>query len=553
MTQRFRRHSLSALTAGFGAAAMFSLLACSPLDDELGGEEEVGDVDVATLRQELFALPFGFRPLAREPVPRPTNSSIIDQDAAIRLGKAFFWDIQVGSDGQVACAVCHASSGTDARRFNTLHPGLDGIFASGGVTGPGQTYTPVLIENDDIVGVQGLARRTFVGINPNPHIADEICDVVVDPVFGTERRLEFRQSLMIFGAVFFRHLFSAGEAQPEFNGLNSWGFTPNNLSGSLTRMENSALASQAVGPLGSSVEMRCTGRPINGPTNSLAAKMLARPPLQFQRVSPTDSVLGELADPDGPGLICGGAACTYRGMIEEAFGPAMAADAENIFTLIWGESVQAYQATLIPDQTPFDRFLAGQLNALTPRQIFGLIRFVGRGNCVACHAGPMLSDATVSFFEANGPINRDGGDQGFHNIGLLNSNLDGGRGSFGPGGAPISNSRSLFDDYAFRTPTLRNVKLTAPYFHTGSHPTLEDVVEFFDRGGIHPNPQKSADIFPLGLTDFDKRALVDFMANALTDCRVEKRRAPFDHPELPVPNGDHLPAVGAEGIGPCRR
>jgi len=231
----------------------------------------------------------------------------------------------------------------------------------------------------------------------------------------------------------------------------------------------------------------------------------------------------------------------------------MAADAENIFTLIWGESMQAYQSTLIPDQTPFDRFLAGQLTALTPRQILGLIRFVGRGKCVTCHAGPMLSDATVSFFDAHGPLNRDGGDQGFHNIGLPNSDLDGGRGSFGPGGAPISNSQSLFDDYAFRTPTLRNIGLTAPYFHTGSHPSLEDVVEFFDRGGDVANPQISADIFPLHLTALDKRALVDFMTNALTDCRVVKRRAPFDHPELPVPNGDDLPAVGAEGHGPCRR
>ena len=82
-------------------------------------------------------------------------------------------------------------------------------------------------------------------------------------------------------------------------------------------------------------------------------------------------------------------------------------------------------------------------------------------------------------------------------------------------------------------------------------PTFEDGVEFYNRGGDEPNPQRSADIQPLGLSGLDKRALVDFMENALTDCRVVTQRAPFDHPELPVPNGTPLPAVGAEGIGSC--
>ena len=77
-------------------------------------------------------------------------------------------------------------------------------------------------------------------------------------------------------------------------------------------------------------------------------------------------------------------------------------------------------------------------------------------------------------------------------------------------------------------------------------------MEFYDRGGDAANPQRSADIRPLGLTAADKAALVDFMANALTDCRVANQRAPFDHPELPVPNGVDLPVVGAEGIGACR-
>jgi cytochrome c peroxidase len=547
MTDGFSKANLRALAAGLCASGALLAAACN----DTVAERDLENMDVSTLQQQLLSTPFGFRPLAHEPVPQPIGGNIINRAAAIRLGKAFFWDIQAGSDGKVACATCHSEAGADPRRFNTINPGYDGVFDSGGVTGTDQTYTPVLITNDDIVGSQGVAWRIFQSINPDPAIADENCTPQVDAVYGTSRRVEFRQAPMIYGAVFMKNLFWAGEARDEFNGLNIWGQTPNNLAGAITSQQNSALASQATGPAANSIEMRCQGRPLNGHQNSLGAKLLARPPLQFQRVSTTDSVLGALANPSGPGLRCGGAPCDYRNMIAEAFGPTLAANAETVFSMLWGEAIQAYQSTLIPDQTPFDRFLSGHLTAMTPKQIFGLVRFAGKAKCAVCHAGPMLSDATYRFYNENGPLNRDGGDQGFHNIGIENSWVDGGRGGYGPGGVPVSDSTSIFDDWAFKTPTLRNVGLTAPYFHHGSNPTLEHVMDFYDRGGDYANPQLSADIFPLNLTAFDKSAIVDFMKNALTDCRVAKRKAPFDHPELQVVNGPYLPAVGAAGHGRC--
>jgi cytochrome c peroxidase len=557
MTLHLLISPLSRLRALGVAATMVPLLACATAHD-VDDAQDTRDLQAlealvpAAVHQQLApGNPFDLRPLSREPVPQPTRGHIVNRAAAIRLGKALFWDIQAGSDGQIACAVCHASAGSDARRFNTIHPGADAIFASGGVTGPNQVYTPVVITNDDVVGVQGVQRRTFVSINPDPHIAGEDCTAVNDPLFGSARRVEFRQSPMIYGAVFFHSLFWAGEANDQFNGLDIWGFTPNNQVGEIAHMDHSVLASQAVGPPASNNEMRCTGRPLNGP-NSLGTKLLARPPLQFQRVARTDSVLGALANPHGPGLVCGGAPCSYRGMIEQAYGPELAASAETVFSLIWGESIQAYETTLIPDQTPFDRFMTGQLTALSPLQLLGLVRFVGKARCATCHAGAMFSDATQSYFQAHGAINRDGGDQGFHNVGLLNTFTDGGRGVFGPANVPISNTQSPFDDWAFKTPTLRNVGLTAPYFHSGAKPTLEDVIDFYDRGGDFANPQRSADIVPLHLTALDKAALVDFLRNGLTDCRVVNQRAPFDHPELPVLDGTDLPAVGAEGVGPCR-
>jgi cytochrome c peroxidase len=543
------------LSPGLGALfASLPLLACTaPAEQEAQESQDLSGMPPAQLQQALRQAPFGLQPLSNEPVPQPTGTHIKDLAAAIRLGKAFFWDNQAGSDGTMACAVCHASSGADARRFNTIHPGLDGLYASGGVTGPGQLYTPVVITNDDIVGAQGVPRAEFVGLNPDPHIAKENCTPVVSPRFGTERQVEFRQAPMIYGAAFFRQLFWAGEASDEFNGITIWGFTPNAFDVSIVHEFNSALASQATGPVNNPTEMACLERPLLGVGDTFGGKMLTRPPLQFQRVSPTDSVLGSIANPNGPGLLCNGAPCeTYRPLIEQAFGAPIANISEDVFTVVWGEAIQAYEMTLVPDKTPFDRFFSGHITALSPRQILGLATFVGRGNCVVCHAGAMLSDATVSHFQANGALNRDGGDQGFHNIGMVNNDLDLGRGDFGPAGATFTVSGSPFDNFAFKTPTLRNIGLTAPYFHTGAKPTLEEVVEFYNNGGDVANPQRSADIRPLHLTRIEKTALVDFMRNALTDCRVVKQRAPFDHPELPVPNGTNLPAVGAEGTGPCR-
>lgn len=541
-TLRSRRPHLLALA--------LILPACTPEESTaLIRESEALEVRADELLTSLAA--FSLRPLSQEPVPQPIGGHIVDQAAAIRLGKAFFWDIQAGSDGQTACASCHFAAGADDRLINTLHPGLDGVFSSGGVTGPGQTFTPSLITSDDRVGSQGVHRALFRSIRTDPTVASEQCILFPAPPFSTERQVGFRHTPTVIGAVFYRNQFWGGEGHHVFNGLNIWGQTGNNTEGSITQVLNASLASQAVGPPRNFTEMSCFGRRLNGP-NSLATKLLARPPLQFQRVAMDDSVLGTLANPSGSGLRCGDAACTYRGLIRAAFGEELASRAESVFSLIWGEALQAYQATLVPDQTPFDSFLAGDLHALTPKQRRGLRQFVGKGGCIKCHTGAMLTDATVGFYQLAGPLNRDGGDQGFHNIGVRPTDEDLARGDLGIiGGVPNSVSGSPFDRGAFKTPTLRNVKLTAPYFHTGSYPTLADVVDFYARGGDFANAELSRDIEPLSLNRNDREALVDFLSHALTDCRVEKKRAPFDHPELPIPNRAPLPAVGAGGLGPC--
>jgi hypothetical protein len=115
-----------------------------------------------------------------------------------------------------------------------------------------------------------------------------------------------------------------------------------------------------------------------------------------------------------------------------------------------------------------------------------------------------------------------------------------------PGDGITAAPLSCYDDVAqkgfLKTPMLRDVALTAPYFHNGGQLTLEQVVEFYNRGGDFPDgfdqiPLIDPNIVPLGLTLQEKTDLVDFLRNALTDPRVVNQSAPFDHPELFVPNG----------------
>ena len=121
---------------------------------------------------------------------------------------------------------------------------------------------------------------------------------------------------------------------------------------------------------------------------------------------------------------------------------------------------------------------------------------------------------------------------------------------------------------AFKVPNLRNIKFTGPYFHNGDSATLRQVVEFYTRGGNFPNTNlhdMTVDVDgipPLMFPEFfpsaqeNVQALVDFLAEGLTDQRVAFEKAPFDHPQLFIPNGqdingqdvmEELPAVGQNG------
>jgi cytochrome c peroxidase len=115
--------------------------------------------------------------------------------------------------------------------------------------------------------------------------------------------------------------------------------------------------------------------------------------------------------------------------------------------------------------------------------------FFGKANCTACHVGANFSD------------------EKYHNIGVGMEKKDPDLGRF------IVTMKEA-DKGAFKTPTVRNVTLTAPYMHDGSQKTLEEVVEWYDKGG-HPNPHLSDKIKKLNLTAQEKKDLVEYM-KALT-------------------------------------
>ncbi|OLE97591.1 MAG: hypothetical protein AUG75_06415 [Cyanobacteria bacterium 13_1_20CM_4_61_6] len=114
---------------------------------------------------------------------------------------------------------------------------------------------------------------------------------------------------------------------------------------------------------------------------------------------------------------------------------------------------------------------------------------------------------------------------------------------------PISPTERVAVDGAFKVPSVRNVELTGPYFHAGGMATLEQVVDFYSRGGdFHEANIDNLDphIENLALSATEKANLVAFL-KSLTDERVRFAKAPFDHPQLVIPNGPSIPAVGKDG------
>lgn len=172
----------------------------------------------------------------------------------------------------------------------------------------------------------------------------------------------------------------------------------------------------------------------------------------------------------------------YQKQFRTVFGKD--ATPENI-----AKAIAAFERTVLSGDAPYDRFKAGDKKALSEAAQRGQSVFFNKASCSACHAGPNFTDGS------------------FHNIGVGMDKPEPDLGRFGE-------TKLVGDKGGFKTPTLREIARTAPYMHDGSLKTLEDVVNYYDKGGT-PNPQLDEEIFPLKLSDAQKADLVTFLKEAL--------------------------------------
>ncbi|MCX6596832.1 MAG: cytochrome C peroxidase [Acidobacteria bacterium] len=535
--------------------------------------------------------PGNVAPLRTALVPKPTNLAkyVRNEAALVALGKALFWDSQVGSDGQTACATCHFHAGADHRIQNQLAnpPGTvtalsgnrtltSGDFPFRQLSNPNNNNSAVLRDNRVVAGSAGVVHRTFFDVVPGAHTDDgaTISSAAPTSLAGLElRQATNRNSPSVINAVLNVRNFWDGRASRIFSGNTPFGdsdtglnvliASANGLQPERVRMDNASLASQAVGPALNATEMSYNGR--NWP--KLGKKMLALTPLGRQKVATDDSVLGEMANPDGNGLR---GEYSYQQLIQDAFQPeywgggqivdasgsilkaAAAASNSNEFrqieynfALFFGLAIQAYESTLISDQTRLDQFLEGNTQALTALEQQGLAEFRGGGSqCTRCHVGPELTAASFTRAAANNVNPGDPNDLGFFRIGVSPITEDVGLGGTDGFNIPLLNpNRPGAADGTFKTPGLRNVELTGPYFHNGGQATLEQVVDFYSRQGDFGGANLGPGIGAIRLNAAERTQVVAFL-KALTDDRVKFERAPFDHPALCIPVGHAETAPG---------
>lgn len=170
----------------------------------------------------------------------------------------------------------------------------------------------------------------------------------------------------------------------------------------------------------------------------------------------------------------------YRALFAKAY------PGEPINETTLSKAIASFERTVVSKDSAFDRWVKGDAQAMTAQQVEGFKVFVGKGRCVACHSGANFTD------------------NGFHNLGLSSWGMeqpDMGRYAQ----KPVEAMKG-----AFKTPTVREVARTAPYFHDGSAKTLMEVVEFYDHGGVVRSNQ-SPNIRPLGLSPQEKQSLVAFL------------------------------------------
>lgn len=173
----------------------------------------------------------------------------------------------------------------------------------------------------------------------------------------------------------------------------------------------------------------------------------------------------------------------YRTQFEEVFGTDVTS--ENV-----AKAIAAFERTILSGDAPYDRYKSGDEDALSESAKRGMDLFFGKANCSACHSGANFSDGA------------------FHNIGV-------GMDADEPDVGRFSESNLTGDTGSFRTPSLREIARTAPYMHDGSHKTLSEVLDYYNKGG-HANPYLDEEVFKLELSAEQLKDLEAFLTEGLS-------------------------------------
>lgn len=332
-------------------------------------------------------------------------------------------------------------------------------------------------------GVFGNADDSIA--SPGVPAHDALGNYQFDPLFGLQARVGRRKAGTVVNAAFAGSLFWDGRADSYFRDpLTNQVLLPN----------YAALENQALGPLVNTSEMGHSGVTLS----SLGARLAGVRPLA-------------LASDIPPALSQQIGARTYPELFAQAFGSSEITPARMAM------AIASYERTLIADQAPLDAHLAGT-PSLTAQELQGQQLFQ-TNDCTFCHSGPLFTDGR------------------FHYIGVRPPAEDVGRGAFDSDAAMQG---------AMLTPGLRGLGERAPFMHNGRFATLEDVVEFYNRGGDFSAPNKDPRVRPRNWTQAQKAALLAFMRRPLTDPRVAAELPPFDRPTL-YSESNRVPQISGAG------
>lgn len=399
------------------------------------------------------------------PAPFPPENPLTESKRV--LGKILFWDEQLSSDNTMACGTCHmpVRGGTDPRVG--LNPGPDALFGTA----------------DDKRGSPGMIRQ------------DSALDYEAADFFGLAPQVGTRNANSAIMAMYAPSLFWDGRASNQFVDPQT---------GAVVIAAGAALESQAVGPVMNVLEMAHENRDWDQVTTKLAIAH----PLALASDIPPDMADAVSVHP------------TYPALFEAAFG-----DPEITAARI-GMAIATYERTLVPNQTPWDLFNAGNSGAMTPQQINGWTAFNG-SRCSACHTPPQFTNNT------------------FRNIGLRPNNEDIGRQEVT--GNPADRGR-------FKVPSLRNVGLRNRFMHTGQFNALGPVMGFYANVGGQQFTNNRDPLLntPIGFPPPVTNDIINFLANGLTDPRVAAESFPFDRPILHSEKNPRNPLLiggGTSGTG----